>query len=229
MEWQPQDRQARLGGQCARHRSTSRATSRAVRYGRIRNPLLPGVGWLPQIEVEIQSRMLDVLDDNRKTVARIRIEDGPGCGHRSSGFMETHSDAGHATALRGYDAAYERLLRIIESRPGLKRSTDGLQAIVLQELGMAPPCDASQFSVELEQSVRADNGARQIHSALLDIMVANEPGMRADLDPEFLHNYRVSLRRTRSLLAQIKDIFPVDAVTFFRTEFRWLARHQPQA
>ena len=46
--------------------------------------------------------------------------------------------------------------------------------------------------------------------ALLDIMVANEPGMRADLDTEFLHDYRVSLRRTRSLLGQIKNVFPAD-------------------
>ena len=75
-----------------------------------------------------------------------------------------------------------------------------------------------------DRSVRADAGARQIHSALLDIMVANEPGMRADLDTEFLHDYRVSLRRTRSLLGQIKNVFPEDAVTHFRTEFQWLAQ-----
>jgi CHAD domain-containing protein len=128
------------------------------------------------------------------------------------------------TALRGYDTAYQRLRRIIESRPGLKRSSDGLPAIVLQELGTSPPCNVSQFSVELDRSVRADDGARQIHSALLDIMAANEPGIRADLDTESLHNYRVSLRRTRSLLGQIKNVFPEDAVIHFRTEFRWLAQ-----
>jgi CHAD domain-containing protein len=72
--------------------------------------------------------------------------------------------------------------------------------------------------------VQAAAGARQIYNALLDIMVANELGIRADLDTEFLHDYRVSLRRTRSLLGQIKNVFPADAVTHFRTEFQWLAR-----
>ena len=76
----------------------------------------------------------------------------------------------------------------------------------------------------LEPAVRADAGARQIHQALLDIMVANEPGMIADLDTEFLHDYRVSLRRARSLLGQIKNVFPADAVTHFASEFRWLAQ-----
>src|SRR5207342_816948 len=86
------------------------------------------------------------------------------------------------TALRGYDAAYRRLLPIIESRPGLKRSLAGLQVIALQALGAAPPRDLSRFDVALVPSVRADAGARQIHQALLDIMVANEPGVLADLD-----------------------------------------------
>src|SRR5262249_23551510 len=128
------------------------------------------------------------------------------------------------TALKGYERAYERLLQIVESRPGLKRSLAGLQAIALQALGLSPPRDVSRFDVALAPSVRADAGARQIYQALLNIMVANEPGMRADLDTEFLHDYRVSLRRTRSLLGQIKNVFPEDTVTHFRNEFRWLAR-----
>jgi CHAD domain-containing protein len=96
--------------------------------------------------------------------------------------------------------------------------------IALQSLGLPPPRDVSRLDVALERSVRADVGARQIYQALLDIIVANESGVRADLDTEFLHDYRVSLRRTRSLLGQIKNVFPADAVTHFRTEFHWLAR-----
>ena len=51
-------------------------------------------------------------------------------------------------------------------------------------------------------------GARQIHLALLGILVANEPGLRANLDTEFLHDFRVAVRRTRSLLGQIRHVFP---------------------
>ena len=222
LEWEPQDRQTRLevSVQAPVHFACN------LPRGPLRDnlePIIAGHRLLPRVEVEIQSRMLDVLDDDRKTVARIRIEMARARTQVSDSWKRIPTLV-TLTALRGYDAAYERLLRIIESRPGLKRSTDGLQAIVLRELGTSPPCDSSQFSVELERSVRADHGARQIHRALLDIMVANEPGMRADLDPEFLHNYRVSLRRTRSLLGQIKNVFPEEAVTHFRAEFRWLAQ-----
>jgi CHAD domain-containing protein len=195
--------------------------------GPLRDSLEPIIAvrrLLPQVEVEIQGSMLDVLNDDRKTVARIRIEVGRARPPRRAGAWRRIPMLVTVTALRGYDTAYERLLRIVESRPGLKRSLAGLQAIAFQAVGALPPRDISRFDVSLVPSVRADAGARQIHLALLEIMVANEAGVRADLDTEFLHDYRVSLRRTRSLLAQIKDVFPPAAVTYFRTEFRWLAQ-----
>ena len=78
--------------------------------------------------------------------------------------------------------------------------------------------------MDLAPTVRADVGARQIHLALLGILVANEPGLRANLDTEFLHDFRVAVRRTRSLLGQIKHVFPPDVVEHFSTEFSWMGR-----
>src|SRR5262245_42857008 len=223
LEWQPQDRQFRL-------QVTVKTPVDFVWNlpgGPLRDSLEPIIDvrrLLPQVEVEIHGRMLDVLDDDRKTVARIRIELGRARTQGRASPWQRIPTLVTLTALRGYDAAYGRLIRIIESRPGLKRSVAGLQVIALESLGLSPPRDVSRFDVALVPSVRADAGARQIYNALLDIMVANDPGMRADLDTEFLHDYRVSLRRTRSLLGQIKNVFPANAVTHFRTEFRWLAR-----
>src|SRR5262249_50822313 len=76
----------------------------------------------------------------------------------------------------------------------------------------------------LTLTVRADVGARQIHRALLHVVVANEPGLRANLDTEFLHDFRVALRRMRSLLSQIKQVFPDDVVEHFSNEFSWIGR-----
>ena len=223
LEWQPQDRQVRLEVSA----KTPVDFVWDLPCGPLRDSLEPIIDvrrLLPQVEVEIQGCMLDVLDGDRKTVARIRIEEGRARAPGRARAWQRIPTLVTLTALRGYDAAYERLLPIIESRPGLKRSLAGLQVIALQALGVSPPREVSQFGVALVPSVRADAGARQIHQALLDIMIANEPGMRADVDTEFLHDYRVCLRRTRSLLGQIKNVFPADAVTHFRTEFQWLAR-----
>jgi CHAD domain-containing protein len=179
---------------------------------------------LPHVELEIEGRALDVLDDDRKTVARIRIETGRARVPGRGGSWRQLPKLLTLTALRGYDAAYRKLIPIIESRPFVERSPGGGKGMALQAMVAFPPRNPSLFDVVLAPSVRADAGARQIHRALLDIMIANEPGMRADLDTEFLHDYRVAVRRTRSLLGQIKDVFPADRVAHFRTEFRWLAR-----
>ena len=42
----------------------------------------------------------------------------------------------------------------------------------------------------------------------LQTLRINEDGVRKDLDSEFLHDFRVAVRRTRSALSQIKGVFP---------------------
>jgi CHAD domain-containing protein len=223
LEWQPRDRQVRLEVSV----KTPVDFAWDLPFGPLRDSLQPIIDvrrLMAQVEVEIHGCVLDVLDHDRKTVARIRVESGRARTPRPASPWHCIPTLVTLTALRGYDADYERLLRIIESRPGLERSLAGLQVIALQAAGASLPREVSRFDVALIPSVRADVGARQIHLALLDIMVANEPGVRADLDTEFLHDYRVCLRRTRSLLGQIKNVFPADAVTHFRNEFTWLAQ-----
>jgi CHAD domain-containing protein len=57
---------------------------------------------------------------------------------------------------------------------------------------------------------------------LLRTMLANEEGTRQDLDSEFLHDFRVAVRRTRSALSQVKGVLPPDDVEPFRRELSWL-------
>ena len=96
--------------------------------------------------------------------------------------------------------------------------------MMLGRVGASTRGDVSLPRVNLAPTVRADIGARQIHLALFDILEANEPGLRANLDTEFLHDFRVAVRRTRSLLSQIRQVFAQDAVEHFSTEFSWLGR-----
>jgi CHAD domain-containing protein len=85
-----------------------------------------------------------------------------------------------------------------------------------------PGRDPSKLDVPLAASMRADTGLKRIHLALLGIVVAHEPGVREDLDPEFLHDFRVAVRRTRVLLGQVKHVFPKKQVKKFRAGFAWL-------
>lgn len=48
--------------------------------------------------------------------------------------------------------------------------------------------------------------------------------MRTGTDTEFLHDFRVAIRRTRSALTQIKSVFPKRIVDRYKTEFAWLGQ-----
>ncbi len=83
--------------------------------------------------------------------------------------------------------------------------------------------DASaRFPLVLDPEARAGEAARAIHLHLLENMLLTWEGVIQDLDPEFLHDFRVAIRRTRSAMGQIKDVFPAAAVRRFRREFDWL-------
>ena len=56
--------------------------------------------------------------------------------------------------------------------------------------------------------MRADIAAKYIFSHLLKTMKDNEPGTIADTDSEFLHDFRVAVRRTRAGLSQLKGVLP---------------------
>jgi CHAD domain-containing protein len=58
--------------------------------------------------------------------------------------------------------------------------------------------------------------------ALLEVIDANLPGTLADTDSEFLHDYRVSIRRTRAVQRQFKHVFDPDELRVARDEFKWL-------
>jgi CHAD domain-containing protein len=78
--------------------------------------------------------------------------------------------------------------------------------------------------MSLKPDKRADETMKVIHRQLLETMRANESGIRMDIDIEFLHDFRIAVRRTRSALNQVKKVFPKEMTTRFKNDFRWLGR-----
>jgi CHAD domain-containing protein len=177
---------------------------------------------LAQADAEEYGSELDILDDLGKTIARLRIASGQARLPQASGGWLTLPATVTLTGLRGYEKAYRRLVPIIESRPGIRSCAESRVAVMLRRVGAPLRGDLSSPSVDLAPTVRAEVGARRIHAALVDVLLINEPGVRANLDTEFLHDFRVTVRRTRSLLGQIKKVFPQDVVQHFAAEFSWI-------
>jgi len=71
---------------------------------------------------------------------------------------------------------------------------------------------------------RGDVATKAILLRLLDELVANEVGVLQNEDPEYLHDFRIAVRRTRSALGQIKGVFPDRMVQRFAPRFAWLGK-----
>lgn len=82
----------------------------------------------------------------------------------------------------------------------------------------------SRPRIELRPNLSTAEACRRQLLALLEVMEARRPGVLEDLDPEFLHDFRVALRRTRSLLRELHPAFDAALLQPHLDEFRWLGQ-----
>ncbi len=87
-----------------------------------------------------------------------------------------------------------------------------------------PPDYDSKPRIALGPTWRADVACKVLYRALLKVLRLNEDGARRDLDAEFLHDFRVAVRRTRSALSQVPGVFSPAATGRFKKDFAWLGR-----
>jgi len=179
---------------------------------------------LPRLEITSRGETLHVLDDNQKTVARLHFNESSVTGSEAS--PQTLGLPGLLTAepVRGYAERFQALLDHLERELHLPPAQPGQLMTALDLLGQDPTAATSRFEVRLSPEMRSDEAARLIHKALLKAILLNETGVRQNLDTEFLHDFRVAVRRTRSALTQIKDVYPPPVVEHFRREFAWLGQ-----
>ncbi len=163
---------------------------------------------------------VSVLDDQGKTLAR--LEKGAPqvwIGRRRRGALETRVVL---TPLRGYPRATARVAAVLQASGAEESELDMLGA-ALAKADRAPGDYSPKLEVPLDTGQTAQQATVAVLRHLARVMQWNEAGTVAGADPEYLHDFRVAIRRTRALLAQSAGLFADDALQPFRDEFRWLA------
>lgn len=88
------------------------------------------------------------------------------------------------------------------------------------------------YSPILDVKLKPDNcigeEIKKIYARLLWIVEQNEKAIIEDLDPYFLHDLRVAIRKTRCLLKQFKSIFPQNKTQQFKKDFANITKHTNQ-
>lgn len=120
-------------------------------------------------------------------------------------------------------------------RKGHGKTTRALAAVLVRQLPLAVLAPAAVGALEPPQAGRdgpcfplgADQDSASAVAAVLATLAAElratQDGIVADLDVEYLHDFRVTLRRTRSVLAAFRHLLPDTARARFRADFAWLS------
>jgi CHAD domain-containing protein len=161
-----------------------------------------------------------VLDDEGKTVARLVTEEAAVAD--DSAGRDPLRPRLRLVGVRGYDDELGRVRSVLEEELELPVAPEPLEDEAIMRSGGSPTGFTSDLDVELTPDLSADRAAVALSQRLLGAIEANLAGTLADLDPEFLHDLRVAVRRTRSLQRELKKVFPPDELKRFRADFKWI-------
>ncbi|HEY2175842.1 MAG TPA: CHAD domain-containing protein [Mycobacteriales bacterium] len=169
---------------------------------------------MPVAEARTAVREVAIRNDDAKTVARLTLE-------RSAGDPRGPIRMVIAP-LRGYAADTTRIVALLSRVPGI---ADGARS-AYDDAVAAHPLRALDVPTHERGSVSPALAApAAIAGVLLQFattIAENVEGVTADVDTEFLHDLRVAVRRTRSVLKLTGDVLPGGLADRFGPEFRRL-------
>jgi CHAD domain-containing protein len=204
--------------------SAKKFFSRELGDDRLRTILQPvtGVRALREIlATTIRRSSSNVLNKDGKTVVRLSVDTGSA---RSEKEERPIVPVLRIEAMKGYEKPFSATLRICRDG-GMEELPEphstfprGLSAVGREVLDYS-----SAFTLALPVDVTISQAVGSICLFLVRAMEINYSGVVEDIDSEFLHDFRIAGRRTRSLLSQLKKYLPAEEVGFFQNEFRWLA------
>jgi len=127
------------------------------------------------------------------------------------------------TPLRGYVEEVQPLLKKLSDLGFVAFKEDRLK-INLESCGKHPATYSGKIWINLVPQMPAERAMKQIYLHLLELMRKNEHGIIDDIDTEFLHDYRVSVRRTRSGIGQIKNVLDPQIIEKTKKNYSFLGK-----
>jgi CHAD domain-containing protein len=177
------------------------------------HPLLEMRALLPVCTLDYEVYYLNIINDDKKTVVHLVIEE-----HNLLNNCIT------LQPMKGYEKAAAHIIQILTTKLGLTPTNKPLLLTALKHQGRKPNDYSAKLNINLYPEMRADIAAKYIYSHLLKTMKDNEQGTIADTDSEFLHDFRVAVRRTRAGLSQLKGVLPDKSSIYFAEFFSWLGQ-----
>lgn len=176
-------------------------------------PLLEMRALLPLTRLNLQKYHVNILNQNEKTVVRFTIEEYEALKHRLT-----------LQPIKGYHKVSTRLSQFFSEGLGLKVENKPLFISSLKNQGRKPGDYSSKLNLKLNPALSAQQAVKSIYQHLLQAIKLNEPGTIDATDSEFLHDFRVAIRRTRAGLSQLKTVSVDEITERYVPYFAWLGQ-----
>jgi len=191
---------------------------------RLREQLAPIIemrALLKLAELQSRSTIYSFLNQNEKTVLRLAYEE-----IRRSPKKDTPALATQLwlNPVRGYSGYARKMAEKLEEAGLTISKGDDIYFKVLEAVDRKPGSYSTKVNIKLDPDMRSDEATKVILRFLLQIIRINQANIEKDLDTEFVHDFRVAIRRTRSALGQIKYVFPSKTTDRFKKDFAFLGK-----
>jgi CHAD domain-containing protein len=179
-------------------------------------PIIKIRALLKLVEVHSRSRPYRILNPDEKTVARLVYEEIRPSRNKDAPALATYL---WLKPVRGYPKYSHNLAKQLEEAGLSISKKEDIFFKALELVDKKPGSYSAKVNIQLDPDMRADEATKVILRFLLHVMRINEANIEKDLDTEFLHDFRVAIRRTRSALGQIKNVFPTRTTDRFKKNF----------
>ncbi|HET7489895.1 MAG TPA: CHAD domain-containing protein [Acidimicrobiales bacterium] len=209
--------------ECSVPAPADRLPADALPDGPVRACLAPVIAMRALLPLaHLRSRLLPlyVLDGEAKTVVRL-VAEHPLLVRRGEPARPLRARL-RVDAVRGYDGAYARVCRRLAGDAGLEPAGQSLLDEAVVAAGGKPGGLSGKLDVALDPRWRADRATAVLLRRLWTQVDEQLPGTLADLDTEFLHDLRVAVRRSRSLLKELRSALPAQCRSHWAVELKWV-------
>lgn len=174
---------------------------------------------LPLAEVGVRTIELRVLDDEDKTRVRLHVDQQRLVGDHHAPLPLRVLVA----PLRGYERDGLRCTSLLAEAINPLADMGSAVAAAFAAAGHVPGKPAVG-PLELDPQAPATESMARVLRRSMDVIDAVRPAVLADVDPEFLHDLRTSVRATRSLMRIGAGLMSDSQTDRFAADFAWMGR-----
>jgi len=176
----------------------------------------------PCIRIKVKRLPLLVLDKHEKVVLRLNFD--------VYWYSPSRLRAARVLAKRlmvqpvkGFVKPFQQVEALL-SKKKLHPAQDNLLKLALLVKGVNITEYTTRLNLILDPDMSAEQALKKTLLRLLEILRQNTSGTISGRDTQFMHDYRVSIRKTRTALKQINDVLPQAVSTKYKKFFSMLGQ-----